>query len=331
MASLTAAERARHPRPEGLIAGPVEASADARAAGSPPWWSETWWFTFLSDDGALGGSVELAALGDGSVASYRAYLVGPGRPIVAVVDHAVPGPPDRGPRGSLELRTEGLWADHICETPIEHWTVGLEAFGLGVDDPAELYGRAYGDRVALGFDLEWERAGSATEEGAPGSTGYAVECQVSGEVLVGAEVHDLVGVGSRGHRWGSADPRRRPGHLRLWPADGDRGPDRPGGPGRAANEPVRTLAVPVDDDWSGSAHPRSARPPIVIERGGDGLPAAVRDEGPGGAGALEVTSVIAAEEPGPDGVIRTARALVAGRLDGRGVRGWVDCPPSAQR
>jgi hypothetical protein len=39
-----------------------------------------------------------------------------------------------------------------CETPGEHWSFGLEAFGLRVDDPAE----TIGERLAVGYDLEWE-------------------------------------------------------------------------------------------------------------------------------------------------------------------------------
>ena len=45
-----------------------------------------------------------------------------------------------------------------CEQPLDHWTVGLEAFGLAFDDPGEVLGRGHGDRAALGLDLEWETA-----------------------------------------------------------------------------------------------------------------------------------------------------------------------------
>ena len=39
--------------------------------------------------------------------------------------------------GGLELRTEGLWADHTIETPFDHLSLGCEAFAIQVDDPAE--------------------------------------------------------------------------------------------------------------------------------------------------------------------------------------------------
>src|SRR5690606_22627317 len=102
---------------------------------------------------------------------------------------------------TLEFRTTGLWAAHICETPFDHWTVGLEAFGLGIDDPAELYGRQWGDVVPLGFDLEWEALGPPEETGAV-ATRFDQPCRVTGEVLVGADVIDLDGHGRRGRWWG---------------------------------------------------------------------------------------------------------------------------------
>ena len=38
-------------------------------------------------------------------------------------------------------------------------TLGCEAFAVGVDDPAEVYGDLRGDRVPFGLDLEWETDG----------------------------------------------------------------------------------------------------------------------------------------------------------------------------
>jgi len=162
-------------------------------------WSETWCFDFAAADGAVGGWVRLTRLVDRIW--YEAALAGPRRQLLAVLDHDVPF-------GSnpMELRTTGLWADHICETPLDHWTVGLEAFALGVDDPLELHGRQLGDRVALGFDLEWETAGPVLDAaGDPGVVGYELPCQVHGEVLVGPSVIDFDGVGSREHAWGPID------------------------------------------------------------------------------------------------------------------------------
>ena len=54
------------------------------------------------------------------------------------------------------MRADGLWAELVCETPGEHWSFGLEAFGLRFDDAAEAPTRDRGERVPVGFDLEWE-------------------------------------------------------------------------------------------------------------------------------------------------------------------------------
>ena len=42
----------------------------------------------------------------------------------------------RCPRQGLEVRADGLWGELMCETPLEHWSYGLEAFGVALDDPA---------------------------------------------------------------------------------------------------------------------------------------------------------------------------------------------------
>lgn len=162
--------------------------------GADPTWVESWTFDFWSADGLLGGWVRFSLVPAQGRAWYHAFLTGPDRQLVAVLDHDVPLPA----RG-LEIRTTGLWATHICETPLDHWTVGLEAFGLGVDDPEELYGRQFGDQVPLGFDLEWEADGAAEPVEA---SRYRQPCRVTGEILVGAEEIDLDGVGWRDHRWG---------------------------------------------------------------------------------------------------------------------------------
>ena len=50
-----------------------------------------------------------------------------GRKVMVVADEDVPVP---RPQAGLDIRTDGLWASLYCETPFEHWSMGLEAFGL---------------------------------------------------------------------------------------------------------------------------------------------------------------------------------------------------------
>ena len=95
--------------------------------------------------------------------------VGPGFVVVRDPDLAPP-------RGRvLELRGDGIWTELTEETVDEHWSFGLEAFGLRVDDPAE----EIGERIAVGYDLEWE----------------AVD-RVQGDLLLGRET---VAIDARGH------------------------------------------------------------------------------------------------------------------------------------
>ena len=192
------------------------ASTDERphGPGPEPDWTEAWTFDFFVADGSVGGSVTVARHPNRSGGRfwYWASLVGAGRPLVAVADHGVP--PPRRP-WSLELRSDGLWADHNCETAGEHWSIGLEAFGVRLDDPSECYGEPRGDRVGIAFDLEWETDGHAVTGSAgpgeqAGTTRYEIPCRVHGEVLVEDEVIEIDGWGQRDHLWGPQDWWGRP-------------------------------------------------------------------------------------------------------------------------
>ncbi|MDZ7674303.1 MAG: hypothetical protein U5K30_04450 [Acidimicrobiales bacterium] len=167
--------------------------------GTELWWAESWSFDFAAGDGSLGGWARFTLVPNQHHARYEAFLTGPDRQLVAVTDGDIPMP-----GSGLEIRTEGLWAMHICETAFDHWTIGLEAFAVGLDDPAEMYGRQFGDQVPLGFDLEWEAEQSADDVSRARTAGYQQACKVTGEVLVGSEEIDLDGTGFRDHRWGVA-------------------------------------------------------------------------------------------------------------------------------
>jgi hypothetical protein len=166
------------------------------------WWGEAWSFDFATPDGRLGGYVRLELLPNQRICWYWAWVVGPGRDPVVVLDHEVPLP--RG--ASLEIRTNGLWADHIVEEPFEHVSVGAEAFALRLDDPAEAYGPLLGLPTPFGLDLGWETEGKRVDLRPGGAVeGYALPCRVVGEVLVADERVELDGVGHRHHTWGVED------------------------------------------------------------------------------------------------------------------------------
>jgi hypothetical protein len=110
---------------------------------------------------------------------FWTYLVGvPGIEGVLVVrDHDVPLP-----RQGLEIRADGLWAAFTCETPDEHWTFGLESFGVRLDSPEDARRGSVeiGERLAVGLDIEWE----VGADGPPGGI-------VHGDVLVGRATHAI--------------------------------------------------------------------------------------------------------------------------------------------
>jgi len=139
-------------------------------------------------DASIAGFVRLELRAAERIAWYWAYLVGvPDVDGVLVVrDHEVLLPRRTQPEQGIEIRADGLWAELVCETPREHWTFGLESFGVRLDAPEDalLPGGEIGDRVAVGLDLEWE----VGADGPPGGV-------VHGDVLVGRARYALDGRG----------------------------------------------------------------------------------------------------------------------------------------
>lgn len=160
-----------------------------------PAWGEAWYFDF-SAGVELSCFVQLMVRPAETRRRYWACLVRP-EDLIAVIDDDVP--PRAG--NPLELRTHGLWADHIIEQPFDHVSVGCEAFALRLDPPLQMGPEIVGDRVAFGLDLGWETEGETGP--VPVAGGYELRCEVHGEVLLGDERIDVAGApGRRGHVWG---------------------------------------------------------------------------------------------------------------------------------
>ena len=158
-------------------------------------WQEAWDFTFATADLSLAGYLRLAVVPAARAAWCWAAVVGSERPLVSVRHHELSRPAG----WPHEVRGEGLWCGVFCETPLEHWTVGLEAFGVCLEDPLEAWAGERGDLVPLGFDLEWEddpRIGTAEFDG-----GYRQWCEVHGDVLIGDESLVITAAGWRAHTW----------------------------------------------------------------------------------------------------------------------------------
>ena len=167
------------------------------------YWNESWYFDFSRADGT-GGYVRLGLYPNQQVAWYWAYLVSSELGLVVVRDHEVP----LSRADALEVRADGLWAECVCETPMEHWGLGLEAFGVRLDEPGDAYRGEIGERVPVGLDLEWEAATPVYDypypDGHPGAH-YEHAGVVHGELLVGQERIDFEGRGERDHSWGDRD------------------------------------------------------------------------------------------------------------------------------
>lgn len=136
---------------------------------------------------------------DAGVAAFCAAVAQPGARPVVISECEIPVP-----AVGWELRASGLWADHVCETPLDHWSYGLEAFALAIDDPAELLGRGFGDRTPLGWELEFEAAERAV---ALDAESYVQAGAVHGLVLFAHGEVEVEGRASRSHRWGGGDRR----------------------------------------------------------------------------------------------------------------------------
>ncbi|MDP9333592.1 MAG: hypothetical protein M3Q30_09825 [Actinomycetota bacterium] len=169
------------------------------------------WLLDFATSRQFAGFVRLELREAEQIAWYWTYLVGVPdvEGLVVVRDHEVVLP-----RQGLEIRAEGLWAELCCEARREHWTFGLEAFGVRLDAAGDALraGGEIGERVAVGLDLEWE----VGDDGPPAGI-------VHGDVLVGRARHEIDALG--------------------WFYDDD-APD----PGAVVGEVVSTVYVPLGDD-----------------------------------------------------------------------------------
>jgi hypothetical protein len=191
-----------------------------RPPGSEADWADAWEIDFAADEGPVGGFVRLALLPNQGVAWWWTGLLTPR--LVAVRDHEVPLP-----RAGLEVRADGLWGELVCETPLEHWSIGLEAFGIAYDDPADAWGDEWGERLPVGLDLEWEATAPAADDlppagppPGPGGIGYAQPGRVHGEILVGPDRIPVTGTGFRSRASGVLDWWSGGLHRRLAWVDG---------------------------------------------------------------------------------------------------------------
>lgn len=159
--------------------------------------TEEWVFTTWLADGTLGAvSGFRVHRTTGRKAWYWAALARRGEPLVHVTEWDVPARAD-----PLLVKAHGLWAEHICDAPMEQWTVANETYAAALDDPADALGRAYGMPSAVAFDLEWYA--TAPPVGVATGDGYEQAGVVHGVIEVpGGPLHLTEAPAHRWHRWG---------------------------------------------------------------------------------------------------------------------------------
>jgi hypothetical protein len=168
-------------------------------------WNESYYLDWFTEDGSSGGYVRVGFLpnisadGGGRV-WYWACLVGEGQDLVTVIDHDVAMP---RLEQSLEVRHDGLWADHHIPEPLERMSCSLESFAVRLDDPAETYHGCRGERVPFGFELDWE-TDRAAYPWPPMQFRYEIPCRVTGHVSIEDRQIELDCWGQRDHSWGTA-------------------------------------------------------------------------------------------------------------------------------
>lgn len=114
-----------------------------------------------------------------------------------------------GLREGLEVKPPEMWAGHDCDLPFRQWSLGNEAHGVLVDDPASVLRRPFGDLAPVAFDIEWYSTGDPNAlEAAPGSSGYRQPGEFDARIETTDGLLEAVGQSSRVHVWGS--PYRPP-------------------------------------------------------------------------------------------------------------------------
>ncbi|NNE95213.1 MAG: hypothetical protein HKN24_04220 [Acidimicrobiales bacterium] len=154
--------------------------------------------------GPLGSVLVWTSVHPGRGHAEQACVVwAPDAPPVAMIEADIPIPGSR-----WEFRTHGLWVEQVCETPHQHWSFGLEAFALQLDDPTELVRTGYGTRVPMGWELDFYSSApsrwlltSADPVGRSGA--YTQAGNLSGLLLDADGEHPFEAAAQRWHWWGT--------------------------------------------------------------------------------------------------------------------------------
>jgi hypothetical protein len=170
------------------------------APGPEQLWNESWYFDAVLPDESLGVYVRLGLYPNLGVSWYTAFVCGPDRPTVAVVDLSAPPPGADG----LALRTPQLRAEQRCTEALARYDLTLSATGRAHPDAAGLLRGSAGEPLPVELELAWQTAGTPYEYRL--ATRYEIPCLVNGQIRIGEQTFAVAGAsGQRDHSWGVRD------------------------------------------------------------------------------------------------------------------------------
>ena len=152
---------------------------------------EAWWFFGTTEDRSLGWFVGLELTGHRF--DYWAGLVRRGEPYLYIEELDC-----TGLRAGLEIKPPEMWAGLTCDDPFRQWSLGNEAHGVLLDDPTEVWNRAYGEKAPVTFDVEWY----ATDDPSAVDGGYEQVGEFDAEIELSEGVVAVTGSAHRLHVWG---------------------------------------------------------------------------------------------------------------------------------
>lgn len=196
-------------------------------------WVEVWDQWFVVEGERRGGYVRLELRPHENRAIYWAALIGFDRPLVSVLVDDLPLP-----SGRLEIRGPGIWTETTVLEPFTHLTTDLEAFGVSIEPPTDVWSGAYGMRTAVGLEIDFDTAGPPGPSPRPELDGYRLVGRMHGEVLLDEQKWKVEALGVRDHWWGV------PQQDALW--RGWVGRD-----GSSVNSDHGRLVIDVDDILAG--------------------------------------------------------------------------------
>ena len=169
-------------------------------AGPEDLWGESWYLDWAAPDASYGGYVRLGLYPNLGLSWWWIALVGADRPLVLVVDHALPCPEGDA---ALEPAAGTTSVEISVPEPLQRFRVVSEAVGVELADPAQAFHGLEGPSVPVRLDLEWANRSVAFPYAM--TTRYEISSWITGTVTIGDETMTVDCAGQRDHSWGVRD------------------------------------------------------------------------------------------------------------------------------